>query len=369
MMTRRAALLSALLFTAALLYVAPGLYGMLGARDRTDARLRPAKARTLTVWLLSNTVDDRSTLGAMMTEFERAREGVRVYLRRVDARELLDADVKPDVALYATGDVLEPEKIFLPLASLPGGGHSAGMSGGVCYAAPLWYEPGVLSLPYSWLREEEAPPKTESYFKLETPAPRAELSPIVAKDDLPWRELLAPGRLERPEGVALQQILMTCPTTLRPELIAALGGETAPDSNAALGTNRLAVSAQAGAEESARVVTLREALRQSDRLYHVLAPAASQRVRFASLCRDGEDARALLRFLMEAGDAALGDGLMPLSVPDETADALRQAACTLCREGALLPNAFAHTPEELRSLCLDAFLRGEDPARTLLSLR
>ena len=119
MSARRASLLTALLMTAALLFAMPGLLRTLGARDgnRMDASLRPARARTLTVWLLSNGVGDQRLLDELCADFEKERTGVRVFVRRADAAELLSTDaVPPDAVLYETGAIIAPERCLIPLA-------------------------------------------------------------------------------------------------------------------------------------------------------------------------------------------------------------------------------------------------------------
>ena len=140
MSARRAGLLSALLATAALLCALPGLWrgAMQADPNRMDERLRPPRARTLTVWLLPGNVEDRKLLNEACAAFEKEGGGVRVFLRTVDAQELLAPDaVLPDVALLASGSLTEPERALLPLGG-EGEMDASGKSGGVCYAMPLW---------------------------------------------------------------------------------------------------------------------------------------------------------------------------------------------------------------------------------------
>ncbi|MEG2208638.1 MAG: hypothetical protein RR065_11075, partial [Clostridia bacterium] len=203
MPTHRASLFTALLMTAALLCALPGLVRPLSMQDenRMDANLRPARARTLTVWLLSSGMGDQRLLNELCADFEKEREGVRVFVRKADAMELLAPDiVPPAVALYETGVVIAPERLFQPLANLaalPEAAVSAGRSGGVSYAVPLWYAPNVLSLPSPWLASD-APaqsPAPSSFFQLATPAPQAmegQPQAFLSPDALPWRKLLAP---------------------------------------------------------------------------------------------------------------------------------------------------------------------------------
>ena len=148
---RRASLLLSLLMTAALIYLLPGIMSGLGSGDgnRMDERLRPARMRTLTVWLMPGGVNDRKLLNQACAAFEKQQPGVRVFLRTVTAEEWTAADaVIPDVALLATGSLNIPERVLVPLAGIEEAGAS-GRSGGVTYALPLWLEANVLSFPHS----------------------------------------------------------------------------------------------------------------------------------------------------------------------------------------------------------------------------
>ena len=95
---RRASLLLSLLMTAALIYLLPGIMSGLGSGDgnRMDERLRPARMRTLTVWLMPGGVNDRKLLNQACAAFEKQQSGVRVFLRTVTAEEWTAADaVRP----------------------------------------------------------------------------------------------------------------------------------------------------------------------------------------------------------------------------------------------------------------------------------
>ena len=102
----------------------------------------------------------------------------------------------------------------------------------------------------------------------------------------------------------------------------------------------------------------------------MLTPAVSDRVRYAALCRDGEDARAFLAFLRKDWQRETpAYGLLPLQEQPLQSDPLFSSLQLLFKENAALPNAFAHTREELNALCLDGFSRLADPVETLLRLR
>lgn len=354
---RRASLLLSLLMTAALIYLLPGLLGGLGGGDgnRMDERLRPARMRTLTVWLMPGGVNDRKLLNEACAAFEKESPGVRVFLRTVTAEEWTAPDaVLPDVALLATGSLNIPEKVLLPLAGGEDTGAS-GRSGGVAYALPLWLEANVLSFPTEWV-EPAATAQPAPSALLASPAPETAESGMIAAEDLPWRKLLEPGALLLPDGVALQQLMFVCPAQIRSEL-AALGGS------------------EAGAAAQARVCTLGEHLAavQGGKTLTacLLMPAVSDRVRYAALGRDGEDARAFIGMLASDGwQARAAEGaLVPAIAQGGGGDALTRAASERFSQGMTLPNAFAHTADELQSLCLDAFLRAADPVETLLRLR
>lgn len=354
---RRASLLLSLLMTAALIYLLPGIMSGLGSGDgnRMDERLRPARMRTLTVWLMPGGVNDRKLLNQACAAFEKQQPGVRVFLRTVTAEEWTAADaVLPDVALLATGSLNIPERVLVPLAGIEEAGAS-GRSGGVTYALPLWLEANVLSFPTAWIASASTAQPAPSAL-LASPPPERMDSGMIAAEDLPWRKLLEPGVLALPEGVALQQLMFLCPVQIRGEL-AALGER--PE----------------GAEVQARVCTLGEhlaAVRGGEaRTACLLAPAVSDRVRYAAIARDGEDARAFVDMLA-SGDwqaQAAAMDMVPALVQDGAANEMTHAALERFSQGMTLPNAFSHTAEELRSLCLDAFLRAADPVETLLRLR
>lgn len=192
---RRASLLLSLLMTAALIYLLPGLLGGLGGGDgnRMDERLRPARMRTLTVWLMPGGVSDRKLLNEACAAFEKESPGVRVFLRTVTAEEWTAPDaVLPDVALLATGSLNIPEKVLLPLAGGEDTGAS-GRSGGVAYALPLWLEANVLSFPTEWV-EPAATAQPAPSALLASPPPETAESGMIAAEDLPWRKLLEPAR-------------------------------------------------------------------------------------------------------------------------------------------------------------------------------
>ena len=339
---RRASLLLSLLMTAALIYLLPGLLGGLGGGDgnRMDERLRPARMRTLTVWLMPGGVNDRKLLNEACAAFEKEYPGVRVFLRTVTAE--------------ATGSLNIPEKVLLPLAGGEDTGAS-GRSGGVAYALPLWLEANVLSFPTEWV-EPAATAQPAPSALLASPPPETAESGMIAAEDLPWRKLLEPGALLLPGGVALQQLMFVCPARIRSEL-AALGGS------------------EAGAAAQARVCTLGEHLAavQGGKALTacLLMPAVSDRVRYAALGRDGEDAQAFIGMLASDGwQARAAEGaLVPAIAQGGSGDALTRAASERFSQGMTLPNTFAHTADELQSLCLDAFLRAADPVETLLRLR
>ncbi len=363
MSARRWSLLCSLLLTAVLLYAFPELVSGSLRRDpnRMDVRLRPARTRTLTVWVMRGGVEDQRLLNEACTAFEDSHKGVRVFLRAVGAEDWASPDaVLPDVALLATGSLTAPERFLLPLAS----DHSDEPSGcwqGQRYAIPLWLEPSVLSLPQSWLETGDRPaatPTPDALIRLATPTPDAKAEApgaSLAADALPWRRLLAPGALRLGSGVALQQLAYTCPAALRGELRAQTQAEPLA--------------------QQAQVLTLQQHLAQvrggAALAACPLLPATSDRVRYAALCRDGADARAFLRFLREEiMPRAAAFALLPAQgdVPPD-ADPLTRELAALYTGSLALPNAFSHAAQERQSLCMDAFLRGSDPVETLLRLR
>ena len=96
---RRGAVLSALLLTALLLYLWPGL--LKGLWTDTDNRmageLRPAQRRTLTLWWLPGKMGDQRCISRLCTRLEKETPGLRVFLRRADAAELTAPDASRPV--------------------------------------------------------------------------------------------------------------------------------------------------------------------------------------------------------------------------------------------------------------------------------
>lgn len=319
---KRGSALAALLVTAALMICWPGLMGSLAPSDdnRMAERLRPARLRTLTVWQVPGQVEDARLLSSLCAAFEKQNPGVRIFLRTAWPGEWNQADtVLPDVLLFGTGDVQEPQKLLLALAPQEEQTFACAQSGGSVYALPLWISPEVLAFPRSW--------------GMESPD---------------WERLLGPEGLQLPEGVAMQQLLLSCPSRLRPAL--------------------RALEKETDRTPKARVMTLADYGRTDGLSALALGPAASTRVRFAALCRDGDLARAFVAFLWDQRGQAAQRSLLPVAMTAE-GDGLMAALSALYNQHPTLPNAFAHTMEEIRSLCLDGFRRDVDPAETLLRLR
>ena len=377
---RHAGVLSALLLTAALLCAIPGLISFPAGENRVDDSLRPAQLRTLTVWLMPGDVGDRKLLGECCAAFEKEQDGVRIFLRVVTADEFTAENaVLPDVALFTAGDLIQPD-FLIPLADVSA---PSGQFAGVQRAAPLWLAPNVLSIPQSWLREAaRQTPKPDSLLAVSTPIPQETADSLLPADDLPWGMLLQKGAIAAPEGVGYQQLLSICPLQDRARLISAvlgLGTDPAAASPAPDGWVTTVPFSRSASPTPAPVITTparvetlashQARLKKGEALAaHVLSPAVSDRVRYTALCRDGEDARAFLQFLLAQQEAALSHGLIPPGCEPEHPDALTQALIT-AYDSPALPNAFAHTHQERLQLCADGFARNEDPVRTLLGLR
>jgi len=317
MPSRHTGTLAALLLTAALFLAMPGLLRQGGDPNRMAESLRPAKLRTLTVWLLPGGPDDRKLIGEICAAFEKQQKGARVFLRRVTAEELYaESAVLPDVALFATGEIIRPEDALLPLSTVQP--HASAQHAGQTYAVPLWYAPEKLCYPAAW-------------------------------GDDPWPMLTQANALKLPSGAALQRLMLSCPEGLRQPIIDAALGRVQPSPTPSAAKDSVApkrgkTPAPAPAiRQQARIA----AMPAENELALELTPETSSCVRYAALCRDGADARAFLEILTnwETGSFRRAD------------------------ESLLLPNAFAHTQEELHALCLDGFSRSDDPALTLLRLR
>lgn len=327
MTTRRTGILSALLLTAALFACMPGLLrtALLPDRNRMAQVLRPPEMRMLTVWRIGSGCGDERLIAKACADFEKEHRGVRVFLRTAHAQELADErSVLPDAVLFETGSITVPEKVFLPVLDAA---EPSALFAGVCYAVPLWLAPHVLSLPAGWVQE--------------------------GAEELPWQRIVQPGALRRPEGVALQQLVCMCPLPFRRQLIAGLQ------------------QAQPNAQAQVRTLAAHQRAAQSEDLRgFVLAPAVSDRVRYAALCRDHEDARAFVRFLQASGAQQAGTySLVSLAGEAPQGEGLLQQATLRFSGTRTLPNAFAHLKNEINALCGEAFLRGADPVETLLKLR
>ncbi|MBR5547451.1 MAG: hypothetical protein IKU70_10800 [Clostridia bacterium] len=378
---RRAGTLGALLATAALLCAMPGLMRLSSGAGRVDQSLRPPELRTLTVWLMPGDVGDRKLISHLCSAFEKEQKGVRVFLRVVTGEEWEgETTVLPDAALFTTGEIRIPEKVFLPLTDVEA---PSGQFAGMTCAVPLWLAPNVLSLPQSWLqRERMAVQKPDSLLAASTAVPQAAISELLTADELPWGMLLQRNAVEKPQGVGWQQLLACCPQTLRAQLVPAVLG-TAPDLPVPSASTEewvitLPYSRTASPTPApdiatpARVETLAQhqaRIQKGESLSAFVFPVAvSDRVRYAALCRDNEDAQAFLRFLLDHQGDALAHGLVPLRCEGAAPDGLLQSLVEAFGTGVLV-NAFEHTREEIAQLCADGFARGEDPVRTLLGLR
>ena len=371
---RHAGVLSALLLTCALLCAMPGLMRLPQDASRADESLRPARLRTVTVWLMPGDVGDRKLINAACAAFEKANDGARVFLRVVTADEFnAENAVLPDVALFQTGDIAAPEKLFVPLDDADASGRFAGVD----YAAALWFAPNVLSLPQAWFASAPtATAQPESLLAAATAVPEEEALALLRPKDLPWAQLLRPGALEAPTGVGWQQLLSLCPADMQAQLVQAVTGQAVttptpapkldgvPKGSGASPTPAPAITTPARVETLAQH---RQRLQKGESLLACpLSPAVSDRVRYAAICRDSADARAFVQLLQTS--ETLTHGLISMAGTDYGVDALTQAVLEACAS-PVHPNAFAHNRQEIAQLCADGFLRREDPVQTLLKLR
>lgn len=393
-MNRRTSILCSLLLTAALLVVLPSLLDGLSQWDgqRMAPRLRPSKTQPLVIWLLTDPTEGGTHLSRQISLFEKQNPGVRVFLRKADATELLAKEtVLPDVLLFGPGAFGEPGKALLPLAldmGLSPAALMAGQSAMVQYALPLWVAPSVLAVPASLLPLEIAPasPTPSSFFQLGTPAPQEEGTPLGQEpplpqaSEIPWASFLLPDVLLQPKGMALQQLLSMCPADFRAALVEGLlrqGTDTPrPTSPPAQGKSVLPKGkAQTAAPPAARVLSLNACQRATAAgealVPFPMTPAASENVLFLGLCRESEPALAFVKhlFSQEARGALSSFGLLPTVPANPSADPLYGSLSALYANNPLLANAFEHTAQELQALCLDGFARQVDPVETLLRLR
>lgn len=389
-MNRRTSAFLCLLLSAVLLITLPTLLEGIQSQDgqRMAERLRPEKARTLTLWVMRDNTAGEKYLGQQIALFEQQHSGVRVFLRKTDLTDLTaEGAVLPDMLLFSPGAFGNPAEVLIPLMNVPGvcaEGLLSGQSGGTQYATPLWLAPSVLTLPVEWLPEEisiTTAPTASSFFDLATPAPtqsQSETQRQLGEADIPWEKLLIPGALALPEGMAQQQLLSMCPTDMRPALVAALAANESTPTSAptSAGKGQSAPRATQG-PGSAKVMTLaayEAAIGSGQPLCgFAMSPATTQNVLLAGLCRDSDLARMFLEQLLsgDAQAALSGYSLLPVISVENTLPAGTLTAQLLekYQRGLLLPNSFEYTAQELESLCRDGFLRNADPVETLLRLR
>ncbi|MBR2923795.1 MAG: hypothetical protein IKC28_02090 [Clostridia bacterium] len=348
-MNRRLSILSALLATALLLYSMPGLLTRyFSSTGRTDERLKPARGRTMVVWVTSWMEEDRKLIASLCTAFEKQRPGLRIYLRRADAQELSAPDaVLPDVVLHVTGDISSPTDGLMPMA-LPEEMQSGRAASGCCqgrqYGIPLWYSPMVFSVPKAWFipegQQEQMNEPGQAYFSQKPVQPEGTTA-TVSFADLPWNRMLEAGQVVSENGVGLCLLTLECPLPLRQEW------------------RKLSPILRKPEDGEAAVCSLRTHQARGQEVLALSLPYAGQQARYVSLCREGEDAAAFLRFLLggEAQQAAREALLAPMMGDTETA------------EEVFLPNAFLMDQTNVNQHCLQGVAAGEDPVATLLKLR
>ncbi|NLV57879.1 MAG: hypothetical protein GXY67_03830 [Clostridiales bacterium] len=395
-MNRRTSALCCLLLTAALLIALPSLPGSLPRQDgqRMAEHLRPAKTQPLILWILSDPTVSGSYLSRQIALFEKEKPGVRVFLRKADAIELTAPEaVLPDVLLFGPGAFGQPSRILLPLSADMGLSPAmllAGQSAMIQYALPLWLAPSVLAVPSALLPSQAVPslePTQSSLFHLGTPPPGGgggsgvETPPFLPDASaISWEDLIKPGVLVPPKGMALQQLLSMCPASLRTAFVNNLANQgrinstpspTPPQSR----TRLLGGKPQATPLPNVQVLSLsacQKAIAAGEALVPFpMTPAAGDNLLLLGLCRDSEPARAFLKhlFSQEAREALTPYGLLPTLPQGHSTDPLYAGLATLYANNPVFPNAFEHTLEELQALCLDGFTRQVDPAETLLRLR
>lgn len=362
---RRSGVLGALLATVVLMVILPGVLRSFftGDTNRMDESLRPAQSRTLTLWLVGDSAGDHRLITQLLSAFEKTRPGLRIYLRKADLEELTAENaVLPDGLLYSPGEISMPEKYLLPLSApenIPQEALQSGSSAGTLYGIPLWYAPNVLSLPKAWFDTED---KTvsgsgESYFGKSTPPPPVEMD-LTDPGNIPWQKMFQPGSLYIQPGVAMEQLSCVCPPNLRSELSASYPSQAPSPSS----------------DHIARAWSYPEHLSRSSKEALVpllLTPAVSDRVRFFSICRENEDALALLKFLTgaEAASRLEEKGWLCVNRTVQPTDGILKQAAQAAEPGLYFPNAYAHTRQELYSLCEDGLRRCADPVQILLMLR
>lgn len=354
-MGRRGATIACLLMTAIMLLCLPrGFFWLLGqGRSRVDDSLKPKQAELITLWLLGDDTNSLKTIKRLLADFEKENRTLRVLLRKADISEL-DAKnaAKPDALLFSQGMLTQPQTYLIPLDALYGCREDAALCGRLDQtqaALPLWYTPYLLAVDASLLGsgQPRMTPTPEPILPL-LPAvePTHEPTPAPMDEQALWQALIGQGAIAKPKGVALLQLLSTCPQSLRGALIhKPLTGELA------------------------RCLPYREALRKENARLFALTPAASDSILMMGLCSDAAKGRKLLSyFLSEQAQATLWqDGLFGArqnaALPNEA------GLQALYSRGVILANAFAMTQSEREAYCQAAFSSENDPVLSLMRLR
>ncbi len=362
-MSKRLGLLTALFFSALLTCIMPSLLtSLMGAdQNRMDISLRPAITTTLTVWVTSDQMGDSALYRALLSDFEKAHEDIRLFLRVVDSTELYAEDaVLPDIVLFSLGDLINPSDYLLPLST---DSYDAGSSGGVQYGQSLWYAPMVLSIPNAWLTQEidtTQTPQTTSFFDLGTPAPEMDAdapSITLSEDDLPFEYLLTDHSVIVPSGVALLQLMTLAPSNLQTPWL------------------NILQNSEPTSEEVATVQTLADyttaLAKGADTQAYLLSPPMNDQLRLIGLCKQSEEALTFLSYLTsdEASTIVLSHHFLPIVSCGASSDPLTSALQAHYAQGVSFANAFEYTKTERNALCLDALTRDQDPIETFLRLR
>ena len=329
---RKGLMLPCLILTAAAL----GLYPLLSHFYFTQQAapppgIHPRESRLVRIWLVGDMMGADAYLKKQAAAFEKAHQGVRLYLRTARAQELADPEaVLPDGVIFSPGIFPQPEKLLTPLVG-------------------SWPIPDRLLMAGKWQGQQYALPLLLGGYVL------AE----AAEGDAPFQ--CAPGV---------------------PALLAGAGGVASADA-------RQSSQAQVYSDFTARrcrraLLTLKQ-LRAFEALCAkgkgFAYTAAPMTICCTDLCLAGAvlgdkatEALAFMQFLLAApAQQALADyGFFPvdptLALYDAQTPLLAQTQALFAREAAL-PSLFAYDAARAQALGHSVFFQGANPQRAFEQLQ
>lgn len=173
---------------------------LLRGQNRPIAGLSGDARTLLRVWMLRSPGGAAKWVEQQLSAYERQHPGVLIYLRQVSPDELTAPEaVRPDMVLYAPGDVTAPESLFLPIsgeAPIFAGLLAGGQHQGEQFALPLCWGAWVLTVDSAYDPQAAATPAPTTLLG----RPSATSAPSQTPAPFPWDAanaadcpLLSPG--------------------------------------------------------------------------------------------------------------------------------------------------------------------------------